>query len=118
LLDVQANTDADSRSRLAMCPDSKRDWGLYFAHPIEIFSLGKIDRDQVAGYHETQGDERGRGERWSGQKTLNYDPGNSSRTVVARNVWLCFLDPSRRILDLVVDCTVSLGRQNEKYFVR
>ena len=45
----------------AMWPGSSVS-GLYFAHPqSRYFSLGKIDRDQVADYARTQGDERGRG---------------------------------------------------------
>ena len=39
----------------AMWPGSSVS-GLYFAHPeSRYFSLGKIDRDQVADYHDAQG---------------------------------------------------------------
>ena len=45
----------------AMWPGSSVS-GLYFAHPeSRYFSLGKIDRDQVADYHERKGMTRRRG---------------------------------------------------------
>jgi 5-methyltetrahydrofolate--homocysteine methyltransferase len=48
--------------------------GLYFAHPeSRYFSLGKIDRDQVADYHERKGMSVAEVERWLGPN-LNYDP--------------------------------------------
>jgi 5-methyltetrahydrofolate--homocysteine methyltransferase len=49
--------------------------GLYFAHPqSRYFSLGKIDRDQVADYASRKGISVAEVERWLGQN-LNYDPG-------------------------------------------
>ena len=61
LLDVQANTGMLITESFAMWPGSSVS-GLYFAHPeSRYFSLGKIDRDQVADYARTQRDERGRG---------------------------------------------------------
>ena len=61
LLDVEANTGMRITESFAMWPGSSVS-GLYFAHPqSRYFSLGKIDRDQVADYAQTQGDERGRG---------------------------------------------------------
>jgi 5-methyltetrahydrofolate--homocysteine methyltransferase len=48
--------------------------GLYFAHPeSRYFSLGKIDRDQVAVYGERKAMSVAEVERWLGQN-LNYDP--------------------------------------------
>ena len=59
LLDVQANTGMLITESFAMWPGSSVS-GLYFAHPeSRYFSLGKIDRDQVADYQRTQGNERG-----------------------------------------------------------
>jgi 5-methyltetrahydrofolate--homocysteine methyltransferase len=73
LLDVQANTGMLITESFAMWPGSSVS-GLYFAHPqSRYFSLGKIDRDQVADYHERKGISVGEVERWLGQN-LNYDP--------------------------------------------
>lgn len=48
--------------------------GLYFAHPeSRHFSLGRIDRDQVADYHDRKGMSVAEAERWLGQN-LSYDP--------------------------------------------
>jgi len=73
LLDVQANTGMLITESFAMWPGSSVS-GLYFAHPeSRYFSLGKIDRDQVADYHERKGMTIPEVERWLGQN-LNYDP--------------------------------------------
>jgi 5-methyltetrahydrofolate--homocysteine methyltransferase len=73
LLDVQANTGMVITESFAMWPGSSVS-GLYFAHPeSRYFSLGKIDRDQVADYHERKGMSVAEVERWLGQN-LNYDP--------------------------------------------
>jgi 5-methyltetrahydrofolate--homocysteine methyltransferase len=73
LLDVQANTAMKITESFAMWPGSSVS-GLYFAHPeSRYFSLGKIDRDQVADYHERKGMSVAEVERWLGQN-LNYDP--------------------------------------------
>jgi 5-methyltetrahydrofolate--homocysteine methyltransferase len=73
LLDVQANTGMLITESFAMWPGSSVS-GLYFAHPeSRYFSLGKIDRDQVADYHERKGISVAEVERWLGQN-LNYDP--------------------------------------------
>jgi 5-methyltetrahydrofolate--homocysteine methyltransferase len=75
LLDVQANTGMLITESFAMWPGSSVS-GLYFAHPeSRYFSLGKIDRDQVADYHERKGMSVEEVERWLGQN-LNYDPGS------------------------------------------
>jgi 5-methyltetrahydrofolate--homocysteine methyltransferase len=73
LLDVQANTGIQLTESFAMWPGSSVS-GLYFAHPqSRYFSLGKIDRDQVADYHERKGMSVAEVERWLGPN-LNYDP--------------------------------------------
>jgi 5-methyltetrahydrofolate--homocysteine methyltransferase len=73
LLDVQASTGMQITESFAMWPGSSVS-GLYFAHPeSRYFSLGKIDRDQVADYHERKGMSVAEVERWLGQN-LNYDP--------------------------------------------
>ena len=73
LLDVQANTGMQITESFAMWPGSSVS-GLYFAHPeSRYFSLGKIDRDQVADYHVRKGMTVAEVERWLGPN-LNYDP--------------------------------------------
>ena len=73
LLDVQAKTGMLITESFAMWPGSSVS-GLYFAHPeSRYFSLGKIDRDQVADYSKRKGMSTGEIERWLGQN-LNYDP--------------------------------------------
>jgi len=48
--------------------------GLYFAHPeSSYFTVGKIDRDQVADYALRKGMTIAEVERWMGSN-LNYDP--------------------------------------------
>jgi len=73
LLDVQAKTGMMITESFAMWPGSSVS-GLYFAHPeSRYFSLGKIDRDQVAEYAERKGMSIAEVERWLGPY-LNYDP--------------------------------------------
>ena len=73
LLDAQANTGMLITESFAMWPGSSVS-GLYFAHPeSRYFSLGKIDRDQIADYSERKGMSVPEVERWLGQN-LNYDP--------------------------------------------
>ena len=73
LLDVQANAGMLITESFAMWPGSSVS-GLYFAHPqSRYFSLGKIDRDQVADYSQRKGMCVGEIERWLGQN-LNYNP--------------------------------------------
>ncbi len=73
LLDVEAKTGMQITESYAMWPGSSVS-GLYFAHPeSRYFSLGKIDRDQVADYHTRKGMSIAEVERWLGQ-SLNYDP--------------------------------------------
>ena len=72
LLDVQNNTGMVITESFAMWPGSSVS-GLYFAHPeSRYFSLGKIDRDQVADYSERKRMSVSEVERWLGQN-LNYD---------------------------------------------
>jgi 5-methyltetrahydrofolate--homocysteine methyltransferase len=73
LLDVEANTGMRITESFAMWPGSSVS-GLYFAHPeSRYFSLGKIDRDQVADYAKRKSMSVAEIERWLGQN-LNYDP--------------------------------------------
>ena len=73
LLDVQANTGIQITESFAMWPGSSVS-GIYFAHPeCRFFSLGKIDRDQVADYKYRKGMNLAEVERWLGPN-LNYDP--------------------------------------------
>jgi 5-methyltetrahydrofolate--homocysteine methyltransferase len=73
LLDVEANTAMRITESFAMWPGSSVS-GLYFAHPeSRYFSLGKIDRDQVADYRKRKGMTVAEVERWLGPN-LNYDP--------------------------------------------
>ncbi len=72
LLDVQANTGMLLTESFAMWPGSSVS-GLYFAHPeSRYFSLGKIDRDQVADYAERKRMSVAEVERWLGPN-LNYE---------------------------------------------
>jgi 5-methyltetrahydrofolate--homocysteine methyltransferase len=73
LLNVQKNTGMLITESFAMWPGSSVS-GLYFAHPeSRYFSLGKIDRDQVADYAERKGMTVAEVERWLGPN-LNYEP--------------------------------------------
>ena len=55
MLDVQKNTGMLITESFAMWPGSSVS-GLYFAYPeSRYFSLGKIDRDQVADYAARKG---------------------------------------------------------------
>jgi 5-methyltetrahydrofolate--homocysteine methyltransferase len=73
LLDVEVNTGMLITESFAMWPGSSVS-GLYFAHPeSRYFSLGKIDRDQVADYSRRKGMSVAEVERWLGPN-LNYDP--------------------------------------------
>ena len=73
LLDVKTNTGMIITESFAMWPGSSVS-GLYFAHPeARYFSLGKIDRDQVADYEKRKGMSAMEVERWLGPN-LNYDP--------------------------------------------
>jgi 5-methyltetrahydrofolate--homocysteine methyltransferase len=72
LLDVEKNTGMQITESFAMWPGSSVS-GLYFAHPdAKYFSVGKIDRDQVADYHARKGMTVAEVERWLGPN-LNYE---------------------------------------------
>ena len=78
LLDAQAKTGMRITESFAMWPGSSVS-GLYFAHPeSRYFSLGKIDRDQVADYAGRKGMGVAEVERWLGQ-SLNYEAVNSGQ---------------------------------------
>ena len=73
LLDVEAQTGILITESFAMWPGSSIS-GIYFAHPeSRYFSVGKIDRDQVADYQNRKGMTLRDVERWLGPN-LNYDP--------------------------------------------
>jgi 5-methyltetrahydrofolate--homocysteine methyltransferase len=73
LLDVEGRTGIRITESFAMWPGSSVS-GLYFAHPeSRYFSLGKIDREQVADYAERKGMDVPEVERWL-SPNLNYDP--------------------------------------------
>jgi 5-methyltetrahydrofolate--homocysteine methyltransferase len=82
LLDVEANTGIQITESFAMWPGSSVS-GLYFAHPqSRYFSLGKIERDQVADYSERKGMSIAEVERWLGPN-LNYEPADTPAEPVA-----------------------------------
>jgi 5-methyltetrahydrofolate--homocysteine methyltransferase len=73
LLDVEQNTGMRITESFAMWPGSSVS-GLYFAHPAaRYFGLGKIDRDQIADYHQRKAMTVAEAERWL-SPNLNYDP--------------------------------------------
>jgi 5-methyltetrahydrofolate--homocysteine methyltransferase len=72
LLDVEAATGITLTESYAMWPGSSVS-GLYFAHPeARYFTLGRIDRDQVADYAVRKALPVTEVERWLGPN-LNYD---------------------------------------------
>jgi 5-methyltetrahydrofolate--homocysteine methyltransferase len=76
LLDVEANTGIQITESFAMWPGSSVS-GFYFAHPqSRYFTVGKIDRDQVADYAERKGMTVRDAERWLGPN-LGYEPAGS-----------------------------------------
>lgn len=77
LLDVERRTGMRITESFAMWPASSVS-GLYFAHAdAAYFSLGKIDRDQVADYAVRKGMSVAEVERWLGSN-LNYDPADTA----------------------------------------
>jgi 5-methyltetrahydrofolate--homocysteine methyltransferase len=74
LLDVEGKTGIRITESFAMWPGSSVS-GLYLAHPeSRYFSLGKIDREQVADYAERKGMSLTETERWL-SPNLNYERG-------------------------------------------
>ena len=73
VLDVAASTGIQLTESYAMWPGSSVS-GLYFAHPeARYFTLGKIDRDQIADYASRKAMPRADIERWLGPN-LDYEP--------------------------------------------
>jgi 5-methyltetrahydrofolate--homocysteine methyltransferase len=73
LLDVEAKAGIKLTESYAMWPGASVS-GLYFAHPkAHYFTLGKIDRDQVADYAARKGVSTAEVERWLAPN-LNYNP--------------------------------------------
>jgi 5-methyltetrahydrofolate--homocysteine methyltransferase len=82
----EANTGMQITESFAMWPGSSVS-GLYFAHPeSRYFSLGKIDRDQVADYAERKGMSVAEVERWLGPN-LNYDAARHMHTRAGELPW-------------------------------
>ena len=80
LLDVEANTGMLITESFAMWPGASVS-GLYFAHPeSRYFSLGKIDRDQIADYRTRKAMSEDEVERWLGP-ILNYEPDKEAQAV-------------------------------------
>jgi 5-methyltetrahydrofolate--homocysteine methyltransferase len=78
LLDAERRTGIFLTESYAMWPGSSVS-GLYFAHPeSRYFGLGKIDRDQVADYHDRKRMSVAEIERWLGPN-LNYDAAAGAR---------------------------------------
>jgi 5-methyltetrahydrofolate--homocysteine methyltransferase len=76
LLDVEVKAGITLTESYAMWPGSSVS-GLYFAHPeSRYFSIGKIDRDQVADYASRKQISIAEVERWLGPN-LNYEPPKS-----------------------------------------
>ena len=72
LLGVEKSTGMKLTESFAMWPGSSVS-GLYFSHPLaKYFSVGKIDRDQVADYRERKGMSIAEVERWLAPN-LNYE---------------------------------------------
>ena len=73
LLDAEKNAGIKLTESFAMWPGSSVS-GLYFAHPeSQYFTLGKIDREQVADYAARKNMTVAEVERWLGPN-LGYDP--------------------------------------------
>ncbi len=79
LLDAEKNAAIELTESFAMWPGASVS-GLYFAHPAaRYFSLGKIERDQVADYHVRKGMSIQEVERWLGPN-LGYEPGRATES--------------------------------------
>jgi 5-methyltetrahydrofolate--homocysteine methyltransferase len=75
LLDVEKNAGMTITESFAMWPGSSVS-GLYFAHPeSRYFTVGKIDRDQVADYAKRKRMTLREAERWLAPN-LGYEPAN------------------------------------------
>ncbi|KAA3626904.1 MAG: methionine synthase [Proteobacteria bacterium] len=73
LLDVEARTGIVLTEQCAMQPAASVS-GIYFAHPeARYFTVGKINRDQVADYAKRKGMSLAEAERWLAPN-LGYEP--------------------------------------------
>jgi 5-methyltetrahydrofolate--homocysteine methyltransferase len=73
LLDPERNAGIRLTESFAMFPTAAVS-GFYFAHPLgHYFSVGQIDRDQVASYAQRKGWSLAEAERWLAPN-LGYDP--------------------------------------------
>ena len=73
MLSAESNASVQMTENYAVLPASSV-CGLYFAHPqSRYFSVGKIDRDQVADYERRTGMSRREVERWL-SPILAYEP--------------------------------------------
>jgi 5-methyltetrahydrofolate--homocysteine methyltransferase len=73
LLDPERNAGIRLTESFAMFPTAAVS-GFYFAHPLtHYFSVGQIDRDQVASYAQRKGWSMAEAERWLAPN-LGYDP--------------------------------------------
>ena len=76
LLEVERLADISLTESGAMLPASSVS-GLFFAHPdSKYFAVGKLDRDQLADYHQRKGMPLSEAEKWLGPY-LNYEPARS-----------------------------------------
>jgi 5-methyltetrahydrofolate--homocysteine methyltransferase len=77
LLDVETNIGLQLTESYAMFPTAAVS-GFYYSHPdARYFSVGKIDRDQVASYAERNGVSMVEAEKWL-SPNLGYDPNAAS----------------------------------------
>ncbi len=73
LLDPERNAGIRLTESFAMFPTAAVS-GFYFAHPLgHYFSVGQVDRDQVASYAQRKGWSLAEAERWLAPN-LGYDP--------------------------------------------
>jgi 5-methyltetrahydrofolate--homocysteine methyltransferase len=79
LLDAERTAGITLTESFAMFPTAAVS-GFYFSHPkSHYFGVGKIDRDQVAGYAQRKGMSLADTERWLAPM-LGYDPDAPSKT--------------------------------------
>jgi 5-methyltetrahydrofolate--homocysteine methyltransferase len=82
LLDPERNAGIHLTESFAMFPTAAVS-GFYFAHPLgHYFSVGQIDRDQVASYAQRKGWSLAEAERWLAPN-LGYDPDAQSGATAA-----------------------------------
>jgi 5-methyltetrahydrofolate--homocysteine methyltransferase len=82
LLDPERNAGIHLTESFAMFPTAAVS-GFYFSHPLgHYFSVGQIDRDQVASYAQRKGWSLAEAERWLAPN-LGYDPDAQSGAAAA-----------------------------------